>query len=169
MKSSISIKILLFSCLLILLESCSIGFKGTSIPVDVKKFVVATVTDNSFNAPANYPNEFQIALTNKIRRESKLILDDKNPDVTFQCNIATFNVSSQAPVSGATSALNRLEIAIKVDATYANDETKNWSRTFSRFTEFAAESNFSTVENQLTAALNKLLTEDIFIASFSNW
>ena len=156
MKSSISIKILLFSCLLILLESCSIGFKGTSIPVDVKKFVVATVTDNSFNAPANYPNEFQIALTNKIRRESK-------------CNIATFNVSSQAPVSGATSALNRLEIAIKVDAIYANDETKNWSRTFSRFTEFAAESNFSTVENQLTTALNKLLTEDIFIASFSNW
>lgn len=108
-------------------------------------------------------------MSNKIRRESKLKANDRDPDLTYKVSISNFAVSSQAPVSGAVSAINRLEIVVQVQAIYSKNESLNWSKNFSRFTEFDANTNFSTIENQLTTALNKLLTEDIFIASFSNW
>lgn len=149
--------------------SCSVGFKGTSIPAEVKTFTVENVIDNSYNAPSTYPTDFQVALSNKIRRESKLKANDRDPNLTYKVSISNFAVSSQAPVSGAVSAINRLEIVVQVQAIYSKNESLNWSKNFSRFTEFDANTNFSTIENQLTTALNKLLTEDIFIASFSNW
>ena len=84
--------------------SCSVGFKRTSIPAEVKTFTVENVIDNSYNAPSTYPTDFQVALSNKIRRESKLKANDRDPDLTYKVSISNFAVSSQAPVSGAVSS-----------------------------------------------------------------
>lgn len=154
---------------IIIFNSCSISFKGTSIPLEVKTFQIESVVDNSFNAPGTYTSDFQNALSNKIRRETKLKLNEKDPDIIYKCQISNFNVSSKAPAQGTVSSINRLEIVIQVQVTYPNDESQNWNRSFSRFTDFDAGANFSTVQSQLINSLNKLLTEDIFIASFSNW
>ena len=57
------------------------SFKGISIPPEVSTFAIDPVIDQSFNAPATYPIDFSEAMITKIRKESRLSLNNQNPDV----------------------------------------------------------------------------------------
>ncbi|MDQ3142657.1 MAG: LPS assembly lipoprotein LptE [Bacteroidota bacterium] len=150
------------------LVSCY-SFKGTSIPEAVNTFNIVPVVDESFSAPSSYPFDFAEALSLKIRRESKLRLNNENPDIIFKCKITQFNVNSQAPVAGATSAINRLTVVIEVEYISVKNEKENWKQSFNRFEDFSAEQNFAAEQGRLTQTINNLFTHDIFIKAFSNW
>lgn len=151
-----------------LLISCY-SFKGTSIPPEVQTFSIDPVIDQSYNAPATYPIDFSEALLTKIRKESRLTLNNQNPDIIFRCRITQFNVASQAPVANITSAINRLTVSIEVEYVSKKDEKQSWKSGFTRFQDFDAAVNFSTIQQKLTTDINLLLTDDIFNRAFTNW
>ncbi len=160
-------------CTVILIFCCTLfscySFKGISIPAEVNSFSIDPVIDQSFNAPATYPVEFSESMINKIRKESRLILNNTNPDIIFKCTIKQFEVSSQAPQPGIFSAINRLSVIIEVSYEYKADEKQNWKQSFSRFQDFDAKENFSSMQQKLIEDINILLTDDIFKKAFTNW
>lgn len=148
---------------------CCYSFKGISIDPEIKTFTVSEVSDPGFLSPGSYPVDFLEALNDKIRKDSRLILNSTNPDLEFICKISRFEVNSQAPQPGIESAINRCTIEIEVELTNHKDEKQNWKSKFSHYQDFDSNVNFSDIQEQLTTEINKLLVEDIFNKSFSNW
>jgi hypothetical protein len=154
--------------ILFLLISCY-SFKGISIPSDVNTYSIEPVIDQSYNAPATYPVDFSEAMITKIRKESRLVLNNQNPDIVFRCFVTQFVVNSQAPQPGVTSAINRLNVTIDVEYINKKDEKQNWKSSFNRFQDFDAKENFSTVQQKLITDINLILVDDIFNKAFTNW
>lgn len=150
------------------LVSCY-SFKGISIPSEVNTFAMDPVVDQSYNAPATYPVVFSEAMITKIRKESKLTLNNQNPDVIFKCKVTQFLVNSQAPQPGVQSAINRLNVTIEVEYVSKIDEKQNWKSAFSRYQDFDAKENFSSVQQKLISDINLILVDDIFNKAFTNW
>ncbi|MEP7195567.1 MAG: hypothetical protein ABI851_03555 [Saprospiraceae bacterium] len=158
----------IFLILSIFLFACY-SFKGTSIDPDIKYFSIDPVEDQSSSAPSSYPVDFGLALGNKIRRESRLVLNNSKPDLKFVCRITQFNITSVAPIAGQTNAINRLTVNIDVEGINLLNEKNNWKKSFSRFEDFDANKSFSEVETIVLNNINKQLLEDIFNGAFSNW
>lgn len=156
-------------CISLLSFSSCYSFKGISISPDVKTFKIEQVVDQTYQAPATYPVDFSEALTNKIRKESSLNLNNQNPDVIFKCKVTSFNVASQAPIPGVTSAINRLSVTMEVEFNNTKDEKLNWKSSFIRYQDFDAMKNFSTEQEHLIKEINLLLVDDIFNKAFTNW
>ena len=156
--------------LMFLMVTCGCySFKGISIDPDVQTFKVSNVEDVSASAPANYALDFGLSLSNKIRRETRLDLNNNTPDVQFDCRVTSFAVTAVAPVAGNPSAINRLTVTLDVKFSDQKNEKNNWQRSFSRFEDFGANQSLGAVQDQLILNINKLLLEDIFNAAFSNW
>lgn len=151
-----------------ILSSCY-SFKGISIPADINTYTVEIPDEGSSGAPGIYQIEFNEALNLKIRRESRLILNNDNPDITFKCRVSQYEISPQAPNREGGSALNRLTITMDVIFTNKKDEKANWNHKFSRFEDFPPNANFNTEQIRLHEVINTLLTEDIFNKAFANW
>ncbi|HQX43440.1 MAG: hypothetical protein IPP06_02595 [Saprospiraceae bacterium] len=145
------------------------SFKGTSIDPEIQFFNVEPIKDISASAPGYYPNDFAEALNNKIRRESRLVFNAANPDIVFKIKITQYSVSSQAPIAGSFTSINRLTVTLEVVCENTKNEKSNWNANFSRFEDFDASLNLNTEENRLLTNINKLLLEDIFNKAFSNW
>ncbi|MBK8956189.1 MAG: hypothetical protein IPM34_11635 [Saprospiraceae bacterium] len=162
------IRILSWIFIVFLLTSCY-SFKGISIDPDVFSFKIEPVEDVFYSSPASYPVEFSEALTQKIRKDSRLTLNNSNPDLIFRCKITKFDVSSQAPQPGIFSAINRCTISLEVEMQNTKNEKQNWKSGFSRYQDFDANVNFSSIQQQITSDINLLLVEDIFNKAFTNW
>ncbi len=145
------------------------SFKGISIPPEVSTFAIDPVIDQSFNAPATYPIDFSEAMITKIRKESRLSLNNQNPDVIFKCKVTQFLVNSQAPQPGVVSAINRLNVTIEVEYDSKIDDKQDWKSSFTRYQDFGADQNFSSVQQKLITDINLILVDDIFNKAFTNW
>ncbi len=156
--------------LLSLLFSSCYSFKGTSIPVEVNTFYVATydvaATDN---VPPGIEVTFTEKLKDKIRLESRLKYNDTEPDIEFSGTIVSYVVTSEAPQAGETTAFNKLRIAVSID--YINNEIEEdkWKRTFSFETDFPSDQNLIDIQDDLIEIINNQIAEDIFNAAFNNW
>ncbi len=145
------------------------SFKGISIAPEVKTYSLLAPEDRSNGAPATYPVEFNESLNLKIRRETRLVLNNDDPDITFKCVVVQYEVTPQAPRGDGRANLNRLSVGIDVTFTNSKNEKENWSQRFTRFEDFAADANFNVIQGDLLRAINDLLTQDIFNKAFGNW
>ena len=160
----------LYFLALTLLGGCY-TFNGISIDPSVKTFTVINFENAAGNAPPTLAIDFTEILKDKVRTETRLLLNTDNPDVEFSGKITDFRVVPVAPRPGETVTLNRLEIKIQVAYFNNLDETKGWAndRTFSHFAEFDNNVDLLSVQEQLITQINAQLLEDIFNAAFNNW
>ena len=161
----------LFACslMLIVLNSCRYGFKGTSISPEVNTFFVSVFDVGAQNAPAIIGQDFSNLLTDKIRRESRLDPVDQDPDIEFEGVITRYQVSFEAPQPGETSAFNRLNMSIEVEYTDNKKEDAGWKNTFSFFFDFPSDDNLIDIQDEAIDAIFDQLVEDIFNKAFTNW
>lgn len=152
--------------------SACYSFKGTSIAPDIKSYYVEDFSldrNKSDNYPSNIEITFAEALRERIRNESSLKYDQENPDIIFSGMINTYRTSPAAPLEGSTTALNRLDIAVRVEFEDLTNEENNWSKSYSGFEDFASTEALSSVEEGLIGIIFEDMTERIFNDSFSNW
>lgn len=152
----------------LLLSSCY-GFKGITIPPTINTFYVENFSINSPNSPADLEQKFTEALRTKIRNESRLNYNENNPDLEFTGEITKYKPSSELPVEGSTSALNRLEITVNVVCTNNIDDKESWTSNFSFFENYDGNVELGTVQDELIESIFKQLTEDVFNKAFTNW
>lgn len=145
------------------------SFRGISIPADVTTYYVGQFNNNALNAPPTLAIETSEALKEKIRRESRLILNETEPDVEFQGTIVDFRVTAEAPQPGESSAINRLTIVTAVEYISNKNEDDGFKKNFSFFFDFDANTELASVQTQAIEDILAQLTEDIFNAAFTNW
>lgn len=147
------------------------SFKGISIPPDVDTFYVEdfNVSKRARNSPSDISQKFAEALRRKVTNESRLRYVENDPHINFSGEIIDYSVNSVAPEEGNTTALNRLEIRIKVNFTNTQREEEDWSNNFSFFQDYDSSSDLQSIEDGLIDDIFIQLTEDVFNKAFTNW
>lgn len=160
------------SLIIALFSACLNGcytFKGFSIDENLKTFYVDNFRNTATNAPPTIQQTFTEQLKEKVQRESRLSWDDENPDITFSGTITRFSVTAVAPERDATTAANRLDIAVSVTYENAQDDKDRWTQTFSFFLDFPSDRNLLDVQDELIDQIFGQIMEDIFNKAFTDW
>ncbi len=167
---NIILKALGFLCFVVCTLSGCYSFKGIAIPTDVNSYFVENFQNSAPQAPGDINQRFSEALRAKIRNESRLVYNEKSPDIEFSGTITGFRLTPEAPQAGNTVALNKLEITVSVNYINNNDEAKNWkNKQFSFFRTFPSDQDFISIQDGLINEIFKQLMENIFNDAFTGW
>ena len=145
------------------------SFKNASVSPDLNYFFVEDFKISARNAPATIDTDFEEALKNKIRNESRLVLDRAKAQVLFSGAVSGYSVQALAPEPGETVALNRLQITVTIKYQDIENDAKNWDQSFNEYAEFSSDELLSDVEDQLLITIFEQLTENIFNKAFGDW
>ena len=161
----------LFFSILFLSQSCKYGFRGINIPPEVSTFYVERFDNRANNVVPTLAQDFTQDLIDKVRNESNLQWTDTDPDIEFKGRITRYTISSEAPVEGATTAFNRLEIHVSVEYISNIDKSgkSDWKRSFNDYLDYDSNQNILNIQDDLIVDINRRLIEKIFQAAFTNW
>ena len=108
-------------------------------------------------------------LQDRFLNQSKLSLTTGAADVKLGGSITRYSMLPVAISGDDRAAQNRLTIAIKVK--FDNNVTPNdsWERSFTRFVDFDADEDFSSVERDKIEEVLEQITQDIFSKSIGKW
>jgi hypothetical protein len=159
----------IFIIFIIICCSGCYSFKGFSISEDLKTFYVMDFRNTTTNAPPTIQQTFSELLKQKISRESRLTPDEENPDITFSGTITRFSVTAVAPEPNATTAANRLDIAVSITYENVRNPDDRWTQSFSHFLDFPPTQNLLDVQDELITQIFDQIIEDIFNKAFTNW
>lgn len=164
-------RITIFLFLLLQLVSGCYSFKGISIDPDVKTFFIQNFENVTSNAPPTLALDFTERLKDKIRSESRLVLNNESPDVEFTGRITGYTVVPVAPKPGEVVSLNQLKISVSIKYINNKNEQKSWpsERTKSHFAEFSNTADLLTVQDELIRQITTQLLDDIFNEAFNDW
>ncbi|HEY9177523.1 MAG TPA: LptE family protein [Flavipsychrobacter sp.] len=114
------------------------------------------------------------ALTSKIR--SRILsqtglspVNTETADYDISGAITQYNVSVTGVQNTQTASQNRLTISIQIKFKNRLDEKANFTETFTRFADFAANQTLQSVEGKLVEEIGDQLANDIFNKAFVNW
>ncbi|HUR30601.1 MAG TPA: LPS assembly lipoprotein LptE [Saprospiraceae bacterium] len=156
--------------LIVAISACKVySLAGTSIDPNIETFYVGNFKVLAANAPATIQQTFGEALKDKISRESRLQYSDEDPDIEFNGNIQSFNVSPVAPLPGERASFNRLTIQVSVEYSNNLNTKQNFTKIFSHFEDFDATENLNSVQDELITIIFNQIMEDIFNQAFNNW
>jgi len=157
-------------CYLTSLSGCGVySFTGASISPEVKSVSIDFFPSYAPLAPANMPQTFTEALRDLFVSRTNLDLLTKNGDIHFEGYISSYQIRPVAIQGNETAAKNRLTINVSVTYTNAKEEIKSFDKSFSRFADFDATQNLTSVEQTLIDEINQQLILDIFNEAVVNW
>ena len=161
----------LLLCTCLLSFSACYSLKGISIDPDVRTFFVQNCENIASNAPPTLALDFTEKLKDKIRAESRLVLNNEAPDVEFTGRITSFVVVPVAPKPGEVVSLNQLKITVAVKYVNNKNEKKSWTseRSKSHFAEFSNTADLLTVQDELIRQISTQILDDIFNEAFNDW
>ncbi|MCH8546074.1 MAG: LPS assembly lipoprotein LptE [Cryomorphaceae bacterium] len=150
--------------------ACTGGYSFTGGDVGDAKTVSVERFPN--NAPLVQPNLSQF-LTEAIKdifvQQTNLRLVDDDGDFHFSGSITDYRITPLAPQADQTSSQSRLTIGIRVVFENHIEPKKSYEENFSRFADFDADANFSSIEEQLIRQINEELAENVLNRAIVNW
>lgn len=162
-----------YICLIVLLglSACKIQFtlKGSSVPDNLNTFTVQYYENRAPLINPTLSQDFTEGLKDRVTRESRLVLEDRNGDIDFSGQITGYDIKAMAIEADAESAETRLTISLKVRYRNFKDPKDNWESTFSAYQDFSSDSDIDEVEEELVDLIVDQITEDIFNKAFSDW
>lgn len=161
---------LFFICLSAALWPGCYTLSGVSIDPNIyKSYYVDLFVNNADNAPPTIAQEASEALKEKIRTDSRLVLNDTEPDIEFKGKVVDYAVTFEAPQPGEQAAINRLRIILAVDYIDYKDEKKNWKQNFQFFFDYPTSVDLSSIQAQAHQVILDQIMEDIFNKTFTDW
>lgn len=145
------------------------SFTGASIPDDIKNFSVELFDNRANNGPSSLSQTFTDRLKLKFQTEANLRMVQRDGDLQFKGTITGYVITSEAPIAGATSGLNKLTISVQVDYVNTKNEKDKWTENFTRYAQFASSENFTSIEDRLITEINNQLVDDIFQKALVKW
>ena len=155
-----------------LLASCTGGysFTGASIPPGAKTISVATFPNYASNINPQLSQKLTDELTQLFSSQTQLsVLNDGEGDLQISGQITGYETRASALSSSDEVSMNRLTITIKVKFVNTIDPDADFEQQFSRYRDYAASLDFSSVENSLMSEIVSELCEDIFNKAVVNW
>lgn len=162
------------------LNSCwptSVSFNDTgSLHACLTHFQMDPLENTAPNAPINYPIELTEAVKAGIQNNTRLLLSsEKNaPQVTVTGKITNYSVMPIALQEGDNAAKNRLTVSALMDIYFDCPKPEdNYSLEMkvvsTRFADFDASQDISSVESQLLTEINAQIVQDVINQLLSNW
>lgn len=147
------------------------SFTGASIDPEVKTASVAFFPNQAPLAQPILSQAFTEALKDIFLSQTNLSLVQKGGDLHFEGAITGYSTSIVAVQGGnnAQASRNRLTITVNVKFVNSKNEKQNFETSFSRFADYDASQNFSSVEESLIKDINQQLVQDIFNRAVTNW
>jgi hypothetical protein len=169
-KFQIPLFLLVLGSLLLVLPGCKVySFTGANIPADVHTVSVELFQNRASNGPPSLSQTFTDRLKFKMQTEANLKQVAAEGDLQFSGSITGYTYTSDAPVANATSGLNKLTITVQVHFQNAKDEKDKWDQSFSRYAQYSASDDISSVEDRLITEINNQLVDDIFQKALVKW
>lgn len=163
--------ILVTSFAFLTLAGCSGGysFTGASIPPEAKTIAVSSFPNYASTVNPQLSQKMTDELRNMFQSQTSLTVVSGEADMEVSGEITGYSTRASALTSGDDVSMNRLTITIKVKFTNKYDEKANYEQQFSRYRDYNASLNFSSVENGLMSEIVTELCEDVFNKAVVNW
>ncbi len=154
-----------------LLLGCSGGysFTGASIPPNAHTISVATFPNYASTVNPQLSQKLTDDLRNMFSTQTSLNVVNGDADMEITGEITAYNTAAAALSANDDVSMNRLTISIKVKFENNADPDASFEQTFTRYRDFSAQLNFSSIENTLVGEIVAELCEDVFNKSVVNW
>lgn len=151
--------------------SCSVkySFTGASISPEVKTFSVAYIDNQAPTKQATLSDVFTEGLKEKLRSGTGLSMVNSYGDLQFEGIIVDYSTNYLGVTASQQASSNRLTITVKMVFTNTKDPSKNFEKRFSRYYDFDALQNLSTIETAAIRQISEQIIEDIFLEAVANW
>lgn len=162
---------LLFAVSLLTLGGCTGGysFTGASIPAEAKTISITQFPNYASTVNPQLSQKLYDGLQQMFSSQTSLNVTSDDGDLQISGEITDYSTRASSIGSDDNVATNRFTITIKVSFTNRFDSKADFEQTFSRFKDYAASRDFSSVEQSLTDEIVTELCEDIFNKSVVNW
>lgn len=162
---------LLFAVSLLTLGGCTGGysFTGASIPAEAKTISITQFPNYATTVNPQLSQKLYDGLQQMFSSQTSLNVTSDDGDLQITGEITDYSTRASSIGSDDNVATNRFTITIKVSFTNRFDSKADFEQTFSRFKDYAASRDFSSVEQSLTDEIVTELCEDIFNKSVVNW
>ena len=162
---------LLFAVTLLTLGGCTGGysFTGASIPAEAKTISITQFPNYATTVNTQLSQKLYDGLQQMFSSQTSLGVTSDDGDLQITGEITDYSTRASSIGSDDNVATNRFTITIKVSFTNRFDSKADFEQTFSRFKDYAASRDFSSVEQSLTDEIVTELCEDIFNKSVVNW
>ena len=145
------------------------SFTGASIPPNAKTISVSTFPNYATTVNPQLSQKLYDGLQQMFSSQTSLNVTSDDGDLQITGEITDYSTRASSIGSDDNVATNRFTITIKVSFTNRFDSKADFEQTFSRFKDYAASRDFSSVEQSLTDEIVTELCEDIFNKSVVNW
>ena len=142
---------------------------GASIHPDAKTFSVSYIVNSASIVAPTLSQTLTERIKTKFINETPLKLTNEIGDLHFSGKITAYVTAPIAIQGNQANALNRLTLTVEITCDNKLEEDKSFSQTFSNFTDFDAQLNFTTIEQDLIGKICDGMVQDIFNKAFINW
>ena len=167
MKTRATISLLLA----LLVAGCTGGysFTGASIPPGAKTISVATFPNYASTVNPQLSQKLSDDLRQMFASQTSLAVSEEDGDLQLSGEITGYDTRASALSSSDEVSMNRLTITVKVHFVNNADPEADFDQSFSRYRDYAASQDFSSVEAGLVSEIVSELCEDIFNKAVVNW
>lgn len=145
------------------------SFTGASIPPGAKTISVATFPNYAPTVNPQLSQKFTDELMQMFSSQTPLTVTSAEGDLQVSGEIVGYDTRASALSSSDEVSMNRLTVTVKVKFVNSIDPDADFEQQFSRYRDYAATQDFSTVENTLVGEIVTELCEDIFNKAVVNW
>ena len=153
------------------MQGCSGGysFTGASIPPGAKTISVATFPNYASTVNPQLSQKLTDGLMQMFSSQTPLTVTTDEGDLQVSGEIVGYETRASALSSSDEVSMNRLTITVRVRFVNKVDPNADFEQQFSRYRDYAASQDFSSVEAGLMSEIVNELCEDIFNKSVVNW
>ena len=145
------------------------SFTGASIPANAKTISVSTFPNYATTVNPQLSQKLTDDLRNLFSSQTSLNVVNGSADLEISGEITGYVTRAAALSANDEVSMNRLTITIKVKFVNNCDSDANFEQSFSRYRDYNAQLNFSSVENTLMGEIVSELCDDVFNKSVVNW
>jgi hypothetical protein len=149
--------------------SGSYSFTGASIPPNAKTISIQNFANYASTINPQLSQKMSDELRNLFQSQTGLAISNSDGDLQISGEITNYSTRASALSSTDEVSTNRFTITVKVHFENSMDPDANFDQQFTRYKDYNASLDFSSVENSLVNAIVTELSEDIFNKAVVNW
>ena len=155
----------------LLLAGCSGGysFTGASIPPGAQSIGISPFPNYASTVNPQLSQTLTDQLMQMFSSQTPLAVTTDEGDLQISGQITGYDTRASALSSSDEVSMNRLTITIRVKFVNTLNPDADFEQQFSRYRDYAASQDFSSVESGLVSEIVTELCEDIFNKSVVNW
>lgn len=161
----------LFAAVSLFVSGCSGGysFTGASIPPEAKTLSLSIFPNYATTVNPQLSQKLYDALHTLYESQTSLSITNSDGDLQVGGEITGYSTQASSLSSNDNVATNRLTVTIRVTFTNIYNPENDFDQTFSRYKDYDASRDFSSVESSLIEEIVTELSEDVFNKSVVNW